>query len=233
MIQTPKTPEFHYWSEVTKEGIGGKPVTNRYEYEIRVKPDGQQYNYRIITVINGLRTETIYSECCGQPLKIARGKRVTSFEYNKDGLLTKKTFPSGKQISLEYYKPCQKVSKVIDGKTWTTFKYNRKCNLEKAVNSVGKAVFLVYDRKSRITKMVDRDQKTKEQKILKFVYNAINKPVEIKIDNVGKINVKYDNYGGIQKVESKQGRQMAHKVTRTFQNLLTIVKPAGVSLSAN
>ena len=80
--------------------------------------------------------------------------------------------------------------------------------------------------------MVDRDQKTKKQKVLKFTYNAMSKPVEIKIDKVGKINVKYDDYGGIRKVESKQGHQMALKVTRTFQNLLAIVKPAGVSLSA-
>ena len=92
---------------------------------------------------------------------------------------------------------------------------------------------MVYDRKSRITKMVDRDQKGKKQKVLSFIYNAMDKPVEIKMEKVGKINVKYDNNGGIQKVESKQGHQMALKVTRAFQNLLAIVKPAGVSLAAN
>ena len=116
----PKNPELHYWTEVTKPGFGGKPITNRYEYEIRIKPDGQQYTYKTITVINGLRTETIFSECCGQPLKIAKGKRVTSFEYD-DGLLKKKTLPDGKTIALEYDKGCRKVSKVVDSKAGPSF----------------------------------------------------------------------------------------------------------------
>ena len=123
MGRTPKNPEFHYWTEVTKKGFSGKPVTDRYEYEIRTKPDGQQYNYRIVTTLRGLRTETIYSECCGQPLKIIKGKKVTTFEYNKDGLLTKRTLPDGKRVSLDYNKKCKKVSKVVDGKSWTKFSY--------------------------------------------------------------------------------------------------------------
>ena len=231
----PKNPDLHYWTEVTKTRPGqkSKPVTNRYEYEIRIKPDGQQYNHRIVTVVNGQRTETVYSPNGGQPLKIVKGKRVTSFEYDKDGLLTKKTLPNGKTTALEYHKRCKKVSKVVEGTNWTKFDYGKKCNLKKAVNSKGKTVFLVYDRKSRITKMVDQNKKTKEKKVLNFVYNAMSKPVEIKIDKVGKINVQYDNYGGIKKVESKQGQEIALKVTRAFQNLLTIVRPAGVSLSAN
>jgi predicted RecB family endonuclease len=78
--------------------------------------------------------------------------------------------------------------------------------------------------------MVDNDSKTNEKRTLSFIYNALGKPVEISMDNVGKINVDYDNYGEIKKVESKAGHKMALQVTQAFQNLLSIVKPAGVNL---
>ena len=229
----PKKPDLHYWTEVIKTGLSGKPVRDRYEYEIRIRPDGQQYTHRIATKVNGLETETVYSELWGLPLKIVRGKKVTHFEYNKDGLLAQKTSSNGKQVSLNYHKSCKKVSRVADDKGWTSFKYDKKCNLKQATNSKNKAILLIYDHKSQITKMVDHNKKTKKKKVLNFVYNAMGRPIEIKIDKVGKVNVKYDRYGGIQKVESKQGEQMAFRVTQTFKNVLAIVRPAGVSLSAN
>jgi YD repeat-containing protein len=74
-----KNPKDHYWTTVGKKGFGGKQINNRYEYEIKTKPDGQRYTYRIKTRINGVTTETIYSECCSLPIKIARGKHVTNF----------------------------------------------------------------------------------------------------------------------------------------------------------
>ncbi|OUR93112.1 hypothetical protein A9Q84_21660 [Halobacteriovorax marinus] len=228
----PKNPDFHYWTIVTKKSPSGKSVSNRYEYEIKARPDGSQYTYRILTKISGLKTETIYSECCSLPLKITRGKHVTSFEYNKKGLLTKKTSTKGDYIELSYHKKFNKITKVVNKKGWTSFKYDNKSgNLAKAENSVGKSVLLIYDRKGRITKMHDYDKHTKKKRSLSFVYNAQGKPVEIKMDKVGKINVQYDNYGEIKKVESKAGHKMALQVTQAFQSLLAIVKPAGVNLN--
>jgi hypothetical protein len=66
---------------------------------------------------------------------------------------------------------------------------------------------------------------------LSFKYNSLGKPVEIEMMKVGKIQVAYDNYGEIKRVESKQGHKMALQVTQAFQNLLAIVKPAGVNLN--
>src|SRR5690606_9171426 len=114
---------------------------------------------------------------------------------------------------------------------WTKFKYDPKCNLQQAQNAQGKAVLLYYDRNGKITTMLDRDTKTNAQRKLSFKYNSLGKPVEIAMDNVGKINVDYDNYGEIKKVESAKGHKMALQVTQAFQNLLTIVKPAGVNLN--
>ena len=227
----PKKPNDHYWTEVTKTGFNGKPVTNRYEYEIKTKPDGARYTYRILTKINGIKTETIYSECCGLPLKIARGKHVTNFEYNDDGLLTKKTSTKGEFVKIDYDEKLKKISKVTNTDGWTSFDYDAKGNLVKALNSKGKAVLLIYNSKGKISKMVDRDKKTKKTRTLDFEYNSLGKPVVITMEKVGQINVKYDNYGDIKRVESKSGHKMAMQVTQAFQNLLSIVKPAGVNLN--
>jgi YD repeat-containing protein len=227
----PKNPDFHYWTVVTKKTPNGKEAKNKYEYEIKTRPDGSQYTYRILTEINGFKTETIYSECCSLPLKITRGNHVTTFEYNKKGLLTSKTSTKGDFVKLEYHDKFNKITRVVNNKGWTNFEYDKKGNLSKATNATGKSVLLIYDRKGRITKMVDYDKGTKQKRTLTFKYNALGKPVEIAMGEVGKINVAYDNYGEIKKVESKSGHKMALQVTQAFQSLLSIVKPAGVNLN--
>jgi len=228
----PKNPEFHYWTIVTKKSASGKTSSNRYEYEIKTRPDGSQYTYRILTDINSFKTETIYSECCGLPLRIKRGNHTTTFEYNKKGLLTSKSSTKGDYVKLEYHEKFNKITRVVNNKGFTNFTYDKRGNLYKATNSAGKSVLLIYDRKGRITKMVDQDSKGKAKKrVLTFKYNALGKPVEIAMSKVGKINVAYDNYGEIKKVESKSGHKMALQVTQAFQSLLSIVKPAGVNLN--
>lgn len=228
----PKNPEHHYWTTVRKFSKSGKKSENKYEYEIKVRPDGSQYTYRIVTSVNGVSTETIYSECCSLPLKITRGKHVTTFEYNKKGLLTKKTSTKGEYVELDYHPKFNKITKVVNNKGWTKFEYDKRGNLSRAENFKGQKVLLIYDSKGRIQKMIDRgDGKAKKKRTLEFKYNALGKPVEISMLRVGKINVAYDNYGEIKKVESKAGHKMALQVTQAFQSLLSIVKPAGVNLN--
>jgi YD repeat-containing protein len=198
---------------------------------MKKRPDGSQYTYRIVTEVNGLKTETIYSECCSLPLKITRGDDVTTFEYNDKGLLTKKTSTRGEYVELKYHPKFNKITRVVNDKGWTNFEYDKRGNLSKAVNSDNKAVMLFYDREGRIDRMIDQDLKTKDRRTLDFKYNSLGKPVEIAMDKVGKINVAYDNYGEIKKVESEAGHKMALKVTQAFHSLLAIVKPAGVNLN--
>jgi YD repeat-containing protein len=227
----PKNSDDHYWTTVTKKGFDGKPVANKYEYEIKTKPDGAKYTYRIVTEINAVKTETVYSECCSLPLKIARGKHVTNFEYNTKGLLTKKTSTKGDFVNIDYDDALGKIKKVVNNEGWTEFTYDKGGNLITAKNSAGKAVLLVYDTKGKITKMVDNDKNANNRRVLAFQYNALGKPVVIEMEKVGKISVAYDNYGEIKKVESEAGHKMALQVTQAFQNLLSIVKPAGVNLN--
>lgn len=222
-------PDDHYWTIVTKPGFDGKPVANRYEYEIKAKQDGSRYTYRILTDINGIRTETFYADN-SLPIKIARGSHVTNFEYNPQGLLVKKTSSKGDFVNIEYDDKIKKISKVVNNEGTTKFEYDPKGNLTRASNDKGKVVFLIYDSKGKISKMVDQESAT-NRRTLAFKYNALGKPVEIEMEKVGKINVAYDNYGEIKKVESSAGHKMALQVTQAFQNLLNIVKPAGVNLN--
>lgn len=225
----PKKPDDHYWTVVTKPGFDGKPVANRYEYEIKAKTDGSRYTYRILTEINGIKTDTIYGDN-SLPIKIARGNHVTNFEYNAQGLLTKKSSTKGDFVNIEYDDKINKIKKVVNNEGTTDFEYDPKGNLVKAANNQGKTVFLIYDTKGKISKMVDQESAS-SRRVLAFKYNALGKPVEIEMEKVGKINVAYDNYGEIKKVESSAGHKMALQVTQAFQNLLTIVKPAGVNLN--
>jgi YD repeat-containing protein len=228
----PKNPDLHYWTTVIKKPVDTAETTSRYEYEIKAKPDGQQYTYRIATDVDNVKTETIYSECCSLPLKITRGKDVTTFEYNAKGLLTKKTSTRGEYVELAYDDKINKITKVVNNDGWTTFQYDKIGNLSKAVNSSGKSILLIYDRTGKITKMIDQEKEdAKTRRTLSFKYNSMGKPVEIEMENVGIINVAYDNYGEIKKVESKAGAKMALQVTQAFQSLLSIVKPAGVNLN--
>ncbi|TDJ05735.1 MAG: RHS repeat protein [Deltaproteobacteria bacterium] len=225
-----KNPNFHYWTLVTKQS-GGREVTNRYEYEIKPRPDGSQYTYRTLTNINGFKTETVYSECCSNPVKIDRNGDITTFAYDESGLLTRKTNSSGKFLKLEYDKKIKKINKVTNNDGWTKFEYDKKGNLAKARNSEGKSVLLIYDLKGRISKMIDYHKKKDKKRALTFKYNAAGKPVEIAMSNIGKIRVSYDSYGEIKEVKSSAGSKMAVQVTNAFKNLLSIVRPAGVNLN--
>jgi YD repeat-containing protein len=109
---------------------------------------------------------------------------------------------------------------------WAEYKYDDHGNLATARNSEGKSVKIVYDHFGRIKALVDQNKRQ-----LQFKYNEANRPIEIADPKVGKIQVKYNNAGDIQKVDSSGGRKIALQVTSAFQNLLDIIRPAGVTLS--
>ncbi len=226
----PKNPNLHYWTFVTKV-IGGKEISSKYEYEMKLKNDGSQYSYRTFTDIDGVKTETVYNECCQNPIKITQAGETTTFEYNEKGLLTQKSSTSGKFVKLEYDEKLNKINKVTNNEGWTKFDYDKRGNLAKAQNDQGKAVLLIYDLQGRISKMVDTNKSKNQKRAITFKYNASGKPTEIAMSNVGKIDVAYDSFGEIKEVKSDAGPKMAMQVTQAFQNLLAIVRPAGVNLN--
>jgi YD repeat-containing protein len=222
-----------YAVSVSVKSSEGKNISNsKYEYFLKRRADGEEWTYRLNSTLDGERTETVYQEGTGLPLSIKRGNELTAFEYDNKGHVTKKTTPS--EITELRYDP--KVSKVSfvsrypkGGKAraiWSQFNYDAKGNLLYAKNSDKKEVRLFYDNNGRIKSMIDQSKRQ-----IQFKYNENSKPIQITDPKLGSINVSYTNSGELKKVESSAGRKIAVQVTTAFQNLLDIIRPAGVSLS--
>ncbi|MDR3607408.1 MAG: DUF6531 domain-containing protein [Oligoflexia bacterium] len=215
-----------------KAADGKKISSSKYEYFLRHKADGEEWQYKLVATIDNDRTETTYNECCGLPLLINHNGEETSFQYDTKGHVVKKSTPN-EVTELSYDPSAGKVSKVVrysknDPKRviWSTFKYDAKGNLTQANNSDRKVVRLFYNRNGLINSMVDQDRRQ-----IAFKYDENGHPIEITDPALGTITVLYNNSGEIKKVESTAGRKIAVQVTSAFQNLLDIIRPAGVTLS--
>ncbi len=205
---------------------------SKYQYFIKLKATGEEWTYKLITDLDGDRVETTYNECCGLPLMIKQGSEETMFEYDVKGHVTKKSTPY-EVTELKYEPAVNKVSRVAKYPkknkkqvSWSEFQYDSKGNLVFAKNSEGKGVKLIYDGAGRIKTLIDQD---KEQ--INFKYNESSKPVEISDPSLGTLTVSYNNSGEIKEVNSPAGRKIAAQVTASFQGLLDIIKPAGVTLA--
>ncbi|WMS86607.1 DUF6531 domain-containing protein [Pleionea litopenaei] len=219
-----------YGTYVTKTSFNGRKVRNSYFYNISKDNTGRTWTSKIETSINGIVTKTEYHPC-GLPLLIERGRRMTEFDYNNSCKLTYKN--DGSRITKIVYDPkFGKIQSVLnatnDGRVLqqTEFEYDNKGNLTFAKNHTNKSVRLKYTDKGKIYEMEDEQGQT-----LLFSYNTLGKPEKIILRGGGSIEISYDEYGEIQRVSSPDGHKMSLKVTQMFQNLLSLVKPAGVNLN--
>lgn len=224
-----------YTVTVKVKGADGKLVADsKYEYFNKRKADGEEWTQKLVTVLDGETSETVYSETCGLPESIKQGAQSTTFKYDGKCHVVKKT--TEEEITDLTYDPAiGKVSSVSkksreNGKekeiSWSKFTYDAKGNLVTAKNSEGKAEKLIYDSAGRIHGIVDEAHHE-----ITFKYNENSKPIEITDAKLGTITVSYTNSGEIKKVESTAGRKIATEVTQEFQELLDIIRPAGVTLA--
>ncbi|MCO5143544.1 MAG: RHS repeat protein [Oligoflexia bacterium] len=227
-----KDKDGHYKTTVTNTYSSGKKSETSYEYFEKRRADGSKYRYKLISVVDGEKTETIYNECCGQPLSIVTGGATTRFEYYAgSGLPWKKDSPE-EHIEWQYHTKFKgKITKVVvndkqakNVKTSQFFYEDKSGQLTKAITSDGKGIVLQYDSQGRIFEMFDQDKKK-----ITFKYSGgATKPSEIIQDGVGAIQISFDKGGNISGVKSQGGRQIAVSVAAAFQNLLEIIKPAGI-----
>ncbi len=229
--QNPQDKEGHYKTNIKTTFTSGKTSETSYEYFEKKRADGSKYRYKMVSVVDGQKTETIYNECCGQPLQITAPEGTTKFEYYAGSGLPKEKDTPTENIQWQYHDKFHgKITKIVinDKKLKalrsSEFQYDDKVGqLVKARTSDGKGIFLNYDSQGRISVMIDQDKR----KIV-FKYSTNTKPSEIVQEGVGSIQVSYDKDGNIKDVKSKGGRQIAVSVAAAFQNLLEIIKPAGI-----
>lgn len=224
--------KLHFKTEVKTTFRSGRVSNAAYEYIRKRRADGSSYKYKMITEIDGEKTETIYNECCGQPLQVIEPSGTTKFDYYGDSGLPKfKDTPTETtkwEYSQKFHGKVTKVTVTNKGpqpKTVeTVFDYHDKTgNLKYAKTSDGRGVALLYDSQNRIKTMVDQ-----EKRKITFSYNESSKPIEIAQEGVGAIVLIYDPKGNIKEVQPKGGKEVALTVTEAFQNLLEIIKPAGI-----
>jgi uncharacterized protein RhaS with RHS repeats len=215
---------YRFLTLTTIKDYDGKEVENSNEYELK-EILGRPYTYKTIVTKNGIKTETIFTECGCGPLSIKRGYRYATFKYDGKSRMIEKESDNF-ILKATYHPELDKITRVEkkDKKSTETevtdYAYTPHGDVTK-VSSKTITIELFYNEKYLITKMIS------DEGTLTFVYNAIGKPIEINMANEGSITVKYDEKGAIEKVESSKGHTMAIKVTQAFQKLLTVTKPDG------
>jgi YD repeat-containing protein len=236
-------PKNHFWSLVTKKC--GDKITNQSKYEFfhRLRPDNTGvYLYRVRTEVNNNVTDIVYHETFGKPISILRDNVKTDYTYYENGFVKTKKEP-GRLLTFEYKNSCNKVSQLtlqlmedagrktaaakpsekVAKTIRTRFTYeSQKCNLTLADTSEGQSVKLQYDAQGRISQIEDQ-----AKKLVKIKYEArFGKPWVVTRPGLGTIQVTYKPDGEIQKVESKEGPNVAVQVASIFNNLLDIIAPA-------
>jgi YD repeat-containing protein len=227
----PKNPDYYGVRVLLKESNGARISDSKYEYFSKTRVGGEDFTQKMISTIDGDKTETVYDEKLGYPIKIVNNGRTTTMEYDTKGRMTKKVTPL-ETTDLAYDQAVGKVSKVVrkirSGTVlWSEFQYDKGTgNLTFAKNNDKKSVRLVYDQQGRIAALVDETNRQ-----LRFKYNEVSKPIEISDAKLGTVKFTYKNSGEVDKIESNGGANVATEVMRALQGLIDITAPAGVTMS--
>jgi len=166
----------NYESVNVVKKFGKEIFSEKYEYWKRPRPDGSFYDYKIReTSASGKQKTTVYTMCCATPLVINDNDKITRFEYNTKGFLSKKVFSDGRIIEVKY-DSSDKVSSVISNGAIYKFGYNSlgqlnsastnrfvftmnydgNGNLSKISDSRGYSFALKYDQKGRLSELVSK-----------------------------------------------------------------------------
>lgn len=222
-------PNYYAVRVLLKDAQDARISDSKYEYFSKPKPGGEILTQKMISTVDGERTETIYDEKQGLPVKIVSGNKVTTMEYDVKGRLVKKVTPI-ETTQLNYDPKVGKVSRVTRKlKTgtvlWSEFQYDPATgNLVLARNNEKKQVKLVHDQQGNIRALVDQAGRQ-----LTFKYNEQARPIEITDPKLGTVRISYKNSGEVDRIDSKD-TSVATEVMQALQGLLDITGPAGVTL---
>jgi len=227
-------PELKFGTNVSRK-IAGKAKTenSKFWYEFKKRSNGTQYNYRSLSLLNNVVTETIYTECCGTPLVISQwnvGKKInfskknlawtqssgnknnTRFEYFKDGLLKRKIYDSGRITELTYEPKMRKIASITTDGAKVSYNYDRTGNLVKVNDSANNsAISINYDSKGLISNIIEKKKNVLSNN-LNIRYDLQGRPVEIKSKNKqspGNIFLKYTKTGDLLGIVNSKGERFS------------------------
>ncbi len=234
--RNPSDPENNFTTKVTQKSNMGS-VEEMDEFFIKSRTDGSKYLYKQETKGSEGNTITVFTPCCGKPQQVIKNGETINYKYNNEGLLTEK-IGNRENLQLEYDSQWKKISKVVQNGLTSSFEYDNRGNLIKASNSNRQQVSLKYDRVGKITEMLDG-----ESNLITFKYGAMGKPTIISQKGIGIVKIQYDKEGRIIKTETSgpdgftrkptqnNSQEITKKVMKSFQNLLNIIRPAGINLN--
>lgn len=205
----PSNPSLHYWTTTTHTSTTGDQSSREEEFMLTTNAAGFDRLTSRTSEVDSKKQDIVYDE--RGRIKIVR----------RDGFFAE-----------YFYHPIfDKIRVVVNYGKSTVFTYDKAGNLISAYNTKDQLITLSYDRKKRVSRMVETNKTKKTLRELTFKYNELNKPIKITLIGKGVINVAYDQQGEITKVESKQSSVMAREVIMAFRTLLDVVKVAGVDLT--
>lgn len=203
--------ESHYWTIVNE---GGR--ITRFDYF-----DSQ--NRVVTTDPDGRRTDRIFSECCGKPLKVTESDgRVVNYEYDKRGNATRIWDNKGQNVRYEYDPKWNKVTKVLTKDSRIEYKYDPSGNLVQGMDQATSTVVrLQYSTDGRVRAVEDARGQAFE-----FRYNTAGKPVQIAPrGGKGAVVIEYNPDGTVSAVKTT-GQVDQRQVLGDLQKLIQVVEPA-------
>lgn len=219
-------PKYHYWTNLEKVCDKKVVTKSKYEFWYAQRKDGSgEYLQRVRTDINKRVMDITYHEVFARPIVMIRDNIKSEFDYYSSGLLKSKKI--GTELSLfTYDKSCNKVNSVVVGLQKSVFTYDKSCNISTATNNKGYKVSLAYDSTGKIISLQDQ-----AKRLVRIGYDKrFGKPNFLERPGLGKINFTFKNNGEVDTVKSNEGPVVAVQVASAFNNLLEVVKPAGVEL---
>jgi YD repeat-containing protein len=154
-------------------------------------------------------------------------------EHDAQGRIRLCRYADGSQAEFSYDQATGKLSMVKESARVRLYRYNDKGDLVRAWSSAGEQIDLRYDAAGRIVQM-EAALGAAPVQLLDFRYSRsgrAGKPVDIHLRGQGRLKVRYDASGEVEKVVSEPADpQTALHLAQIFQHLMGLVRDGGVEM---
>jgi YD repeat-containing protein len=206
----------HFATYVLRSQTGSARIDSAYyEYEIRERENGEEYQYRYFHNRNGETFEEINDEQCRWPVIIRKNNQELRFTYSPQCGIVRRESDSllieAKLDSLLHQPVRLSYTNKITGDTLTK---------EIRLNEAGNAVLIRFRNNETHVSYNSGQLPVKvefEQGVLLYQYDAEKRVQKVTAPNSGTLEIFYDTDGNISRVSSKQGDAVAQQIKRLYE----------------